>query len=228
MQFKLSRGLVINLCRSKGYPSFQRCRYYWRRASIMLLRFWAVYQSWWEVASYAMFVFLFSWFIGQQSQKSAEENPKHCLTWDFLSALHIICRRLADLRISVSKAELREGARMSPYKAPLHFNWHHPFSGGRGIGIRFAICSTRARFFYLCQKFEFNSNFLSQESHFLTHLSPCESRKVTRVDNIDSTNWNCKPLGYEEHVDWLDSLSKIHPTRERFIIPIAVMFMTSS
>ena len=31
------RDLVINQCKSKGYPSLQGCRYYWLHASIMLL-----------------------------------------------------------------------------------------------------------------------------------------------------------------------------------------------
>ena len=34
-----------------------------------------------------MFVFLFSWFTGQQGPKSTVQKLKHCLTWDFLSAL---------------------------------------------------------------------------------------------------------------------------------------------
>ena len=42
-----------------------------------------------------MFGFFFSWFIGNEGKQSAVLKSKHCLTWDFLSALLFISSSLS-------------------------------------------------------------------------------------------------------------------------------------
>ena len=82
--------VVLGKTRSEFYDSAQSMARLVTHLCTVLQSFQWIYQGLWEVPSKAMFGFFTADFWSSFAYESAEEKPKHCLTWDFLSALRMI------------------------------------------------------------------------------------------------------------------------------------------